>query len=137
MTNPNRLFVVCGWALFVLGNKHSLAQPAKKSTTFLRSAERLKKGFFGLASLAENVDINLWAYQTPDGKSIRKAYHYLLPYAKGKKPWDYKQIKAMHREDFLPLETVAKLRYGRADDPDVPNPTTAENGFFTLTSSLF
>lgn len=94
-------------------------------------------GFFGLASLAENVNIDLWNYETPDGQSIKKAFFWLLPYASGQKPWDHKQIKPMHRELFEPLELVARPRYKRADDSSVPNPTADERSFFILTHSLF
>ncbi len=94
-------------------------------------------GFFGLARLAENVNIDLWAYETPDGKSIKKAFFWMLPYASGQKTWDHKQIKPMHRELFQPLERVARSRYKGADDPAAPNPMTNERSLFTLTHSLF
>lgn len=35
----------------------------------------------------ENED--LWSYQTPDGKSIRKGIEYLFPYVKDKSAWTY------------------------------------------------
>ncbi len=94
------------------------------------------QGFFGLASLAENVNIDLWNYETPDGKSIKKAFLWLLPYASGQKTWAHKQIKPLHRDLFEPLDLVARTRYKRADDLAAPNPATAERSFFTLTHSL-
>ncbi len=43
------------------------------------------RGLMALARLAENVDVDLWNYQTADGRSIRKALDYLLPFAFGEK----------------------------------------------------
>ena len=94
-------------------------------------------GFFGLARLAENVNIDLWTYETPDGKGIKKAFSWMLPYASGQKTWNYKQIKPMHRDLFEPLERVARSKYKRTDDSPAPNPTTDERSLFILTHSLF
>ncbi len=94
------------------------------------------KGFFALAQLAENVGVDLWNYKTPDGKSLKKAYQWLLPYAEGHKPWTHPQIKPMHREEFLPLKAVAEGKYKTANRPTNLNLTTS-NGLFALTQSLF
>lgn len=93
------------------------------------------KGFFGLASLAENVNIDLWHYETPDGKSLKKAYQWMLLYAENRQPWTFQQIKAIHREDFGPLKAVADVKYGRADEAKTPTP--AEASLLALTNSLF
>lgn len=57
-----------------------------------------------LASLADQVGVDLWHFQTADGRSIRKALDYLLPYALGEKQWPYQQI-----EDMRPDELAAPL----------------------------
>ena len=57
-----------------------------------------------LARLADQVGVDLWLFQTADGRSIRKALDYLLPYAMGEKQWSYKQI-----EDMRPNELAAPL----------------------------
>ena len=95
------------------------------------------KGFFGLARLAENVNIDLWNYETPDGKSLKKAYFWMLPYAEGEKPWTFQQIKAMHREEFMPLKAVAQTRYKRGSDSATSAPAPSDDTLFVLTSSLF
>ncbi len=69
------------------------------------------RAFFELALLAENVDVDLWNYESPGKKSLKKAYTWLLPYATGKKDWDYQQIKPKHDEDFLELSEVAAKKY--------------------------
>jgi hypothetical protein len=50
------------------------------------------RGLMSLARLAENVDIDLWNYQTADGRGIRKALDYLLPFAFDRQKWQYEQI---------------------------------------------
>ncbi|MBC8153296.1 MAG: alginate lyase family protein [Bacteroidetes bacterium] len=95
------------------------------------------KGFFGLAALAENVQIDLWNYETPDGKSLKKAYQWMLPYAENRQPWTFPQIKALHHEDFDPLKTIAGVKYGSAGEQKAPAPALGEAGLLALTNSLF
>lgn len=74
-------------------------------------------GFFELAQLAENVDMDLWNYTSPGGKSIKKAYLWLLPYASGK-PWEYKQIKPADKSGFVTLARIAIVKYPDVDSSD-------------------
>lgn len=91
------------------------------------------QGFFGLALLAENLNMNLWTYETPEGKGLKKAFLWLLPYAEGKKPWTHQQIKAMHREEFIPLQALAARKYSDVPAVTIPNPS----GFLRLTQAIF
>jgi hypothetical protein len=47
---------------------------------------------FWLASLGDRVDVNLWNYRSPDGRSLKGALDYLIPFALGEKPWPHKEI---------------------------------------------
>ena len=67
-------------------------------------------GFFELALLAENVGIDLWYYVTPQGKSLKKAFLWFLPYAEGTS-WEYKQIKPVNRTNFKKLSKIAAIKY--------------------------
>ena len=67
-------------------------------------------GFFELALLAENVNIDLWNYMTPNGKSIKKGFLWLLPYAEGL-PWQHTQIKPIDLSSIKKLSQIASLKY--------------------------
>ncbi len=47
-----------------------------------------------LASLGQNVGVDLWHYQTPDGRSIFAALKFVSLYADPAKQWPYRQIHA-------------------------------------------
>jgi len=48
--------------------------------------------FFNLAVLGERVDVDLWNYRSADGRGLRRALDFLVPYAAGEKKWDFDQI---------------------------------------------
>jgi hypothetical protein len=45
----------------------------------------------------------LWNYQTEDGRSIRKALEWLIPYGIGQKPWQHQQITPRKSQEFATL----------------------------------
>ena len=59
--------------------------------------------WFTAATLAENVGVDIWNYKTKDGKGIKTAFDWLLPYAMGDKAWTYPQIHDYKKGDFLAL----------------------------------
>lgn len=44
------------------------------------------------ALLAEHYGIDLWNYESPDGRSIKQAIRFLIPYMLGEKEWPYTQF---------------------------------------------
>eukprot|EP00435_Cladocopium_sp_Y103_P031770 s1511_g8.t1 len=52
------------------------------------------KHFAQLAHLGRHVDVDLWAYEK-DGRSIKQAINYLLPYASGEGTWPHKQLATL------------------------------------------
>lgn len=61
------------------------------------------RAFFDLATLGEPVGVGLGNYQTQDGRGIRAALDWLIPYATGAKPWEYPQISPFTPAPLLPL----------------------------------
>jgi Alginate lyase len=68
-------------------------------------------GLITLARMAEKFEIDLWTYQTEDGRSIRKAIDFLLPYGVGEREWNYRQIGGWSPRSFYPLLMTAAEEY--------------------------
>lgn len=64
-----------------------------------------------LARFGENVGVDLWAFSTADGRSLRTALRYLAPYADPAKSWPKPDIEAADRGRVLPL-LIEALRRG-------------------------
>jgi len=64
-----------------------------------------------LANIAETKGIDLWHYETADGRSIKKAIDYLIPFVTEGKPWEYKQINPYKAQDFYPLLLMAADKF--------------------------
>jgi hypothetical protein len=70
-------------------------------------------GLCKLATLGDVTGVDLWNFKTTDGRSIRAAVDFLLPYAAGEKKWDYQQIGGFHADAMLPtLLRAAKAYHG-------------------------
>jgi hypothetical protein len=71
-------------------------------------------GLMSLATLGERVGVDLWKFETKDGRGIRRAFEFLLPYGTREKKWDYQQLGGWSSEGFIPLLREAAEHY---DDP--------------------
>lgn len=68
-------------------------------------------GLMLLARLAENTGVDLWTFETKDGRGIRHALEYLFPYAVGDRQWPYQQIGGFEGKSFFPLLRRAAAHY--------------------------
>ncbi len=68
-------------------------------------------GLMLLAQLGESVSVDLWNYQSGDGRSIRRALDYLVPVALGEQKWAYKQLGEWPPQMLFPLIRRAAARY--------------------------
>jgi hypothetical protein len=66
-------------------------------------------GLFRLAIMGGKLGIDLWNYQSADGRGLRKALDFIAPYADPQKKWPYQQITHFHRAGLFSL-----LRRGAA-----------------------
>ena len=69
------------------------------------------EAFFALAAIGGNAGVDLWNYTTEDGRSIRKALDWVLPFVRGEKEWMYKQINKFDAAAYYPLLLEASARY--------------------------
>jgi hypothetical protein len=59
--------------------------------------------FMDLAALGRHVGVDLRQYRTPDGRSIRQALDFLVPYAAGERTWAFDQITPFSASTLHPL----------------------------------
>ncbi len=80
-------------------------------TTSLGYSTFCLSAWFTAANLADKVGVDIWNYQTKDGKGIKKALDWLLPYALGEKDWTYQQIHPYKRGELFPIVLQASAHY--------------------------
>jgi hypothetical protein len=90
-------------------------------------------GLMTLARLGENVSVDLWNYKTSDGRSIRKALDFLVPFALGEK-WSYQQLGQWPPQQLFPLMRRAEEKYSDFKTEKLPmlDPEDRDNliGFY-------
>jgi hypothetical protein len=93
------------------------------------------RAFFELALLAENIQIDLWHYESSGKKSLQKAFSWLLPYASGTKEWQHQQIKHKDDKEFLELARIAAVKYPALDLAQLwANHPSMNDSLFLLTN---
>ena len=70
-----------------------------RTTSFGYSCFNLR-ALMDLAGLGRGVGVDLWHYQTPDGRSILKATEFMAQSADPKSKWPFQQIHAASRNDL-------------------------------------
>ena len=68
-------------------------------------------GLMLLARLGDIVGVDLWNYQTADGRGIRKAIEFLVPFAVDGKKWGYQQLGEWPPQMLFPLMRRAATKY--------------------------
>jgi len=69
------------------------------------------EGFVSLAELGDAAGVDLWNYETKGGRSIRKAFDFLYPFATGEKKWTHKQIDPLKPERLYTLMRRANGKF--------------------------
>ncbi|MGY0041165.1 alginate lyase family protein [Pedobacter sp. NJ-S-72] len=88
-------------------------QPLELARTkaYSYSTMNLNDGWFNLALLGKHAGVDLWNYQTTDGRSIRKALDWLIPYGLGEKEKTMKQIIQYKTSELYRLLILAGTEY--------------------------
>jgi hypothetical protein len=68
-------------------------------------------GLMTLARLGEHVGVDLWNYETGDGRSMRAAIDFLAPFGIGEREWTYQQFSGFSPELCEPLLRTAAVKY--------------------------
>jgi hypothetical protein len=68
-------------------------------------------GLFELARLGDATGADLWSFQTKDGRSIRKALDYLVPFGTGERKWTGEQIAEVKWTELIPELLAAADKY--------------------------
>lgn len=94
------------------------------------------KFFTAVAELGARAQVDLWGYETSDGRSIRKALDYLLQYATGSKTWPHKQIRKFDPRRLLTslLQAAQHDSSGRyaAAAQSIMRPRSVEHLLYTV-----
>lgn len=92
------------------------SQPRELSRTmsWIYSHKNLK-GWFRLASVAERLEIDLWNYETADGRGIKKAFSWMLSFATGEQDWKHREIRGLEFDRLIPLARTASVKYPELD----------------------
>lgn len=70
------------------------AQPHELARTLSLNYSAMNlRGFMQLAALGDRVGVDLWNYRTDDGRGIRPALDFLIPFARGEREWTHRQIR--------------------------------------------
>src|SRR5579871_480212 len=88
----------------------SMPRELERTKSFGYSTMNLR-AFMELASLGDRAGVDLWNYQTADGRGIRKAVDYLAPYMDPSKQWEHEQIEPMNRTELATLMRSAAIAY--------------------------
>jgi hypothetical protein len=85
----------------------------ERTRSFSYSTMNLR-GLMELAILGDAVGLDLWRFETKDGRSIRRALEYMLPYATGQKKWIRRQIGEFSPQEFVPAVLLAAQHFDKS-----------------------
>jgi Alginate lyase len=88
------------------------AQPLELARTRAWSYSVMNlQGLMSLARLGEVVGVDLWNYRTPDGRGIRRALDYLVPFGLGDRKWPHQELGEWTPQALFPLLRQAAVTY--------------------------
>ncbi len=68
-------------------------------------------GYYLIAKLAENANIQLWNQQISEGKNMRNALDWIVPYLKNEKQWEYEKIQKISYGETIRILKLAAKKY--------------------------
>jgi Alginate lyase len=71
-------------------------------------------GLMQLALLGRQAGVDLWNFQSSDGRGIRKALDFLVPVALGERKWGHQQLGELQPKALIPSLRRASIEYREA-----------------------
>ena len=68
-------------------------------------------GYFLIARLAENANESLWNHQITEGKNMKNALNWIIPYLKKEKEWEFEQIQKIGFGETIKILKLATKKY--------------------------
>ncbi len=88
------------------------SQPFELARTTSWNYANMNLGAFcTIARLAEHLNVDMWYFETPDGRNIRKCVDWLVPFLKNEKKWTHQQIKKKEYEHTIEVLKMAAKAY--------------------------
>ncbi len=109
----------------------SLPQELARTRSFHYSTWTME-AVYDIATLGECVGIDLWSYQSPDGKSLRKNTDFIAQYAGHEDQWKWKEI-SLDKKDLY--EALVRASWGYRD-PALGAKAQAVGDFSTARDAL-
>lgn len=72
-------------------------------------------GYYLIAKLAENVNVSLWNHQLSEGKNMKNALEFIMPYLKKEKVWEYEQIQKISYGETIKILKFASSKYNNPE----------------------
>ena len=69
------------------------------------------EAWFKTANMADRLGVDFWNYATTDGRSLKNAFNWLIPYALGDKKWEYLQIHKYSKKQIYAMLLQASAKY--------------------------
>jgi len=82
-----------------------------RRTRSLHYCDFNNRALLDIARMAKPMGVDLYAYEAPDGSSLRKSIDFLAPYMVGEKPWPYTQIDEPKYQWFAQTFRWAAIGY--------------------------
>jgi hypothetical protein len=85
------------------------------------------EGLMQLALLGRQAGVDLWNFQSSDGRGIRKALDFLAPFALGERKWSHQQLGDLQPQALIPSLRLASNEYREAQYASIASRLAAVN----------
>ncbi|MBD3384644.1 hypothetical protein GF407_06920 [candidate division KSB1 bacterium] len=89
----------------------------KRTRSFNYSVMNLK-GLFYAALLGEHLGLDIWRFRTKDGRCIRNALDYLMPFAIKQKKWPFQMIRGWNEDNFETIFFLLRIAEQKYQHPE-------------------